>query len=581
MQARLSMATRAFLLLSLPLCLLLIASFFTINRAIRDKMEAGILESMHQTGRSVNAARAEYSAHYGDLHAFVSENGKLEGLLSFLGETPVAQTALLQLHNIIETQLIQLGQVSEYDLLVFSDIDGRPIAGCVRKQEGLVHLDSSSQTITGQAPFCAACHNPPPVNLLPVEGTLYEISNMPIRRDAKIAGYLTMGKKLSSRSPSDFLHVALVENKRVLLTTFPPGMVGELEHQFQTKCAGEIDGCEIQVKGITYLGLEASGETLAGNSNLYAFQSMDGLMSAITPRVEQAFWLMGAGGILVVLLYSMIASNSLRKPITKLVDQLKASERTGTLRSDFVTNSPAQEVNLLAEALNRAAEAIRRSHDELQALAGRLLSAKEEENRRLARELHDVVSQRLAVLGMEFSAVQQQLASSSPLVSGRLGSMAEEVGRVAKDIHQLSRQMHPSILDDLGLTSALRAECAAFSKQHGIAAELVPSEIPDALPGEIALSLYRIVQESLWNVAKHAHAHQVRLSVAQADGELLLSVEDDGKGFDPEQVKGQGGLGLVSMEERVRLVNGRFSIQSHPGNGTRVEVRVPVPHPGG
>jgi signal transduction histidine kinase len=159
--------------------------------------------------------------------------------------------------------------------------------------------------------------------------------------------------------------------------------------------------------------------------------------------------------------------------------------------------------------------------------------------------------------------------------------MGEEVGRLAQDIHRLSRQLHPSMVDHLGLMAALRAECAAFSKQHGIAAELVPAEIPDSLPGEIALSLYRIVQESLWNVAKHAQAHQVRITVAQADGELLLAVEDDGKGFDPDQVKGKGSLGLVSMEERVRLVNGRFSIQSHPGKGTRVEARVPVPHPEG
>jgi len=195
--------------------------------------------------------------------------------------------------------------------------------------------------------------------------------------------------------------------------------------------------------------------------------------------------LMGAGGILVVFLYSMIASSSLRKPITKLVDQLRASERTCTLRSDFATDTPAKEVNLLAEALNRAAEAIRRSHDELQALAGRLISAKEEENSRLARELHDVISQRLAVLGMEISSVEQQLVSSSPPIRGRLRSIVEDVGRLAQDIHRLSRQLHPSMVDHLGLMAALRAECAAFSEQHGIDAKLVPAEVPDSLPGNV------------------------------------------------------------------------------------------------
>ena len=148
---------------------------------------------------------------------------------------------------------------------------------------------------------------------------------------------------------------------------------------------------------------------------------------------------------------------------------------------------------------------------------------------------------------------------------------------MAQDIHQLSLELHPSMIADLGLLAALRAECAAFSHKHGIAAELVPSEVPDSLPGEIAVNLYRIAQESLWNVAKHAQARKVWLTVSRGNGELFLAVEDDGKGFDPGQVKGKGSLGLVSMEERARLVNGRFSIQSQPGKGPRVEVRLPVP----
>jgi signal transduction histidine kinase len=155
--------------------------------------------------------------------------------------------------------------------------------------------------------------------------------------------------------------------------------------------------------------------------------------------------------------------------------------------------------------------------------------------------------------------------------------MGEEVGRLAQDIHRLSRQLHPSILEHLGLMAGLRAECASFSSQHGIGVELVPATVPDSLPGEIALSLYRIAQESLWNVAKHARAQQVRLVVSQGNGELLLVVEDDGSGFELDQVKGRGGLGLVSMEERARQVGGDLLVKSHPGKGTRVEVRVPLP----
>lgn len=248
----------------------------------------------------------------------------------------------------------------------------------------------------------------------------------------------------------------------------------------------------------------------------------------------------------------------------------------GSIAEIIATGIDITEKRQATNALRESEAALRRNQEELRALAGRLITAKEEENRRLARELHDTISQRLAVLGMEVSAVQQ-LASCCPPISDPLRSMGEEIGGLAQDIHQLSRQLHPSILDHLGLVAALRAECATFSKQHGIAAELILNNFPDSLSGEVALSLYRIAQESLWNVAKHAHARQVRLTVSQVDGDALLAVDDDGQGFDAIQVKEQGGLGLVSMEERVRLVNGSFSIRSHPGEGTHVEVRVPVP----
>jgi len=223
----------------------------------------------------------------------------------------------------------------------------------------------------------------------------------------------------------------------------------------------------------------------------------------------------------------------------------------------------------------------KRVEGELRALAGRLVFAKEEENKRLARELHDVFSQKLAVLAWEVAAIHKKRSLSSSALRESLQRFGNEIGRLATDVHQISRDLHPSIVDDLGLIAALRSECAMLSKQHSINAELFAPEAPDSIPADISLSLYRIAQESLWNVAKHAQARRVRLTVAQVEGELLLSVEDDGTGFDLDQVKGKGSLGLVSMEERMRLVNGRFSIQSHPGKGTRVDARVPLPHPEG
>lgn len=213
---------------------------------------------------------------------------------------------------------------------------------------------------------------------------------------------------------------------------------------------------------------------------------------------------------------------------------------------------------------------------ELQALTAKLISAQEASSKHLARELHDVFGQKLAVLGMEITALEHRPATSPEARSGRLRQIAGQIGDLAKDIHQMSRQLHPAILDDLGLAAALRNECLAFSEQHRIPIEFTPRNVQGRLPEDVSLCLYRVAQESLRNIGKHSAATEVRVSLTGGGGEIVLLIENAGDGFDLEGAKGKGGLGLVSMDERVRLVDGTFSIQSAPATGTRVEVRVPL-----
>ena len=224
----------------------------------------------------------------------------------------------------------------------------------------------------------------------------------------------------------------------------------------------------------------------------------------------------------------------------------------------------------------RSEAAILRYQQELQALTARLIEAQELESKFLARELHDVFSQKLAVLGMEMAALAQGPRPSAPALGGRLLKFTEQLGALAKDIHRISRQLHPAILDDLGLAAALKNECIAFSEQYGIPTEFIPGDNPPALPEDISLCLYRVAQESLRNIGKHGAATHVRVALSGSVGEIALEIEDRGRGFDLETIKETKGLGLVSMEERVRLVNGILSIRSKPRRGTRVRVRVPL-----
>jgi PAS domain S-box-containing protein len=220
--------------------------------------------------------------------------------------------------------------------------------------------------------------------------------------------------------------------------------------------------------------------------------------------------------------------------------------------------------------------AVLRYQQELQGLTSKLIEAQEHENKHLARELHDVFSQKLAVLGMEIAALGQDPPESSGKLKRRLQQLTEKIGFLSRDIHQISRQLHPAILDDLGLEAALRNECLVFSQHHGIPAEFVSRDVPRSLSGDLSLCLYRVAQESLRNIGNHALAQEVRVDLSANDREIGLVIEDSGHGFDLQDGRGKGGLGLVSMEERIRLVNGTLSIRSQPGKGTRLEIRAPL-----
>jgi signal transduction histidine kinase len=219
---------------------------------------------------------------------------------------------------------------------------------------------------------------------------------------------------------------------------------------------------------------------------------------------------------------------------------------------------------------------LRDYQEALRALTARLIEAQEAEGRHLARELHDDFCQKLAVLGMEMAALAHRASSKDHELRVRLLELTAQIGACAKDIHHISRRLHPAMLDDLGLALALKNECAAFSEQHGIPTQFDPCAIPSSVPGDISLCLYRVAQECLRNAGKHAKAAHVRIALSGGRDEIAMEIADVGKGFDLQKIKGKGRLGLISMEERVRLVNGAFSIRSQPGKGTQVKVRVPL-----
>jgi len=227
------------------------------------------------------------------------------------------------------------------------------------------------------------------------------------------------------------------------------------------------------------------------------------------------------------------------------------------------------------EAICAKELSLRQSQEGLRQLTARLLHAQEEERRRIAREMHDDWTQRLASLGIEAARLERHF--DTPEVGfAVLHGIQQQLMSLSEDVHSLSRQLHPSILDDLGLVEALRSECAAFSRREEIEVDYCPDKLPSPVPSEVALCLYRVAQEALRNVAKHAAAAEVFVTLNVVGPDIVLRIEDRGVGFDPENERNQPGLGLSSMTERIGLIQGQISVASAVGRGTTVEVRAPL-----
>jgi PAS domain S-box-containing protein len=229
----------------------------------------------------------------------------------------------------------------------------------------------------------------------------------------------------------------------------------------------------------------------------------------------------------------------------------------------------------LLELIKKEQEYLRSQMD-LRKLAGRLITAQENELRRLARDLHDDLTQKLAVTAIEAGSIEQGFKDLPGPVLQKIVRIKEQLIKISKDVHNLSRDLHPSILDDLGLERAVQLECSNFSSRTGIAVVFTPKNIPGNMSSEISLSIYRIIQEGLSNIVKHADTKNAYVFLEAYDHSILLTVRDTGAGFDQNDVRQQAALGLGSIRERVRLVNGQSSITSSPGKGTSIEVKIPL-----
>jgi signal transduction histidine kinase len=214
---------------------------------------------------------------------------------------------------------------------------------------------------------------------------------------------------------------------------------------------------------------------------------------------------------------------------------------------------------------------LKRAEEALAGMTRKLIESQEQDRARIGRELHDDVNQRLAMLSIEL----EQLQDDPSELQKRVQELQKRISEISNDVQALSHDLHSSKLEYLGVAVTMKSWCKEFSERQKLEIDF-RSDVPSVLPLEVGLSLFRVLQEALNNAMKHSAARRVEVQLREDSGEIHLVISDMGRGFDVEAALQGKGLGLTSMQERVRLVNGTIAIDSKPMGGTTIRVRVPL-----
>ena len=219
-----------------------------------------------------------------------------------------------------------------------------------------------------------------------------------------------------------------------------------------------------------------------------------------------------------------------------------------------------------------------RKHAEeaLASLSGRLIEAQDEERKRIAREIHDDYSQRLALLAIDLENLDEEIQNPSAEARQKLHRIWNGIGEIGADLHSLSHRLYSSTLDSLGLVAGAKAFCSEFAEQQEIQVDFADENVPREVPGDVVLCLFRVVQEGLRNIKRHSGGDRAEVRLEYSGEKLHLSVADRGRGFDVNNRSLRGGIGIRSMEERLRLLGGKLEIQSRPMEGTRIDAWLPL-----
>lgn len=269
--------------------------------------------------------------------------------------------------------------------------------------------------------------------------------------------------------------------------------------------------------------------------------------------------------------------NQMVRTLSERSQELIAANRQ--MKQEIVQRRSAEESLRNSEQhYSQLLEQSRRMQEQLRLLSRQLLSAQEEERKKISRELHDVIAQTLTSINVQLATLKREAAIDARGLERNIARTQKLVEKSVNIVHRFARELRPTVLDDLGLIPALHTFMKGFREETGIRVSLSAAAAVEQVHGDKRVVLYRVAQEALTNVARHAQASQAQVNIQKLDGAIYMKIKDDGKGFQGERAlrKKNKRLGLLGMRERLEMVGGTFNITSAPGKGTTILVQIPL-----